>query len=309
MDLFSGVLPFLHTAEERSFRKAAAHLGVTTAAVSKAVARLEEELGVTLLHRTSRHVSLTPEGSAFLEHCREAVTRMQAGRELLAQARKVAEGVLKVSMPLVLGRLVVPQLGRLAARHPRLSFNLSLTDRFTRMAEEGVDVAVRIGELEDSSLVSRTLRIPRWVTVASPAYLGRHGTPRHYKELERHACLKFITPSGIIREWTFRDRREAQPVTVKTPDVFRIDHGELLVEGAVAGLGICQAFDFMVAEHLGAGRLVEVLAPYAAEGPPIRALCLPRRQSTPRVRVFLDFLQQLLSRERPPPAPFGRGAG
>ncbi|HYI01298.1 LysR family transcriptional regulator, partial [Hyalangium sp.] len=155
MDLFSGVLHFLHTAEERSFRKAAAHLGVTTAAVSKAVAKLEAELGITL----------------------------------------VAEGELKVSMPLILGRAVVPELGRLAARHPRLSFNLSLTDRFSRMAEEGVDVAVRIGELEDSSLVSRTLRVPQWVTVASPAYLGRHGTPRHYKELERHACLKFVTPS------------------------------------------------------------------------------------------------------------------
>ncbi|MBN1204414.1 MAG: LysR family transcriptional regulator [Myxococcaceae bacterium] len=298
MDLFSGVLPFLHTAEARSFRKAAAQLGVTTAAISKAVARLEAELGVSLLHRTSRHVSLTPEGASFLEHCREAVTRMQAGRELVAQAQKVAEGVLKVSMPLILGRAVVPELGRLAARHPRLSFNLSLTDRFTRMAEEGVDVAVRIGELEDSSLVARTLRVPQWVTVASPAYLGRHGAPRHYRELERHACLKFVAPSGVTREWSFQDRREARPITVRTPDAFRIDHGELLVEAAVAGLGLCQAFDFMVSEHVRAGRLVEVLAPYAAEGPPIRALCLPRRQSTPRVRVFLDFLQQLLHRER-----------
>jgi DNA-binding transcriptional LysR family regulator len=298
MDLFSGVLPFLHTAEERSFRKAAAHLGVTTAAVSKAVARLEAELGVTLLNRTSRTVSLTPEGASFLEHCREAVTRMQAGRELLAQAQKVAEGELKVSMPLILGRVVVPELGRLAARHPRLTFNLSLTDRFSRMAEEGVDVAVRIGELEDSSLVSRTLGVPQWSTVASPVYLGRNGTPRHYKELERHACLKFITPAGTSREWTFKDRRDANPLTVKTPDAFRIDHGELLVEAAVAGLGICQAFDFMVAEYVRAGRLVEVLAPYCAEGPPIRALCLPRRQSTPRVRVFLDFLQQLLRRDR-----------
>jgi LysR family transcriptional regulator for bpeEF and oprC len=297
MDLFSGVLPFLHTAEERSFRKAAAHLGVTTAAISKAVARLEAELGVTLLHRTSRHVSLTPEGAAFLEHCREAVARMQSGRELVAQAQKVAEGELKVSLPLILGRAVVPELGRLASRHPRLSFNLSLTDRFTRLVEEGVDVAVRIGELEDSSLVSRTLRVPQWVTVASPAYLGRHGLPRHYKELERHACLKFVTPSGTTREWSFRDRRGARPLTVRTPDAFRIDHGELMVETAVAGLGICQAFDFMVAEHLRSGRLVEVLAPYATQGPPIRALCLPRRHATPRVRVFLDFLHQVLRRE------------
>lgn len=298
MELFSGVLPFLHTAEEKSFRKAAVHLGITTAAVSKAVARLEAQLGVTLLHRTSRHVALTPEGTVFLEHCREAVTRLQAGRELVAQAQKVAEGVLKVSLPPILGRRVVPELGRLSARHPRLSFHLSLTDRFTRLAEEGVDVAVRIGELEDSSLVARTLRVPRWVTVASPAYLARHGTPRHYKELSRHQCLKFVTPAGTAREWSFQDRREAGPLPVKTPDSFRMDHGELLVEAAAAGLGICQAFDFMVAEPLGAGRLVEVLAPYAAEGPPIRAVCLPRRQSTPRVRVFLDFLQQLLSRER-----------
>src|SRR5262245_42226211 len=143
MDLFAGVLPFVYTADERSFRRAAARLGVSAAAVSKAVAKLEADLGVVLLYRTSRHVSLTAEGALCLERGREAVVQLQAGRELVAEAQRAPQGPLRASIPPIFGRLLVPAIARLAARHPRLSLHLSFTDRMSRMAEEGIDVALR----------------------------------------------------------------------------------------------------------------------------------------------------------------------
>lgn len=283
-DPFAGILPFVHVADERSFRRAAERLGVTTAAVSKAIAKLEGELGVTLLVRTSRHVALTPEGEAFLERCRHAVEEVRAGRELVAQAQRVPQGVVKLTMPFILGRVVAPILARVGQRHPRVSFQLHLTDRFVRLAEEQIDVAIRLGELEASSLVARRLRTPSWVTVASPAYLARHPAPKQVADLARHACLKFVTPRGAVREWTFRSGASA------TPSSFVADHGEVLLDAAIAGAGIFQALDFMVEAPLADGRLVEVLADEREDGPRLHALALPRRSSSPKVRVVLDAL-------------------
>lgn len=294
MDAFSGVLPFVAVAEERSFRRAAARLGVTTAAVSKAVARLEEELGAVLLQRTSRSVSLTPEGEAFLAHGRLAVREAQAAREVVQQAQRAPQGELKVTLPFVLASTVVRALPELAARHPRLAFRLSITDRTVALADEGIDVAVRIGRLADSSLVARALRTPRWVTCASPAYIARSGTPARPEDLGAHACIKFVTPRGALREWTFAGDARAP----EGGGVMVVDQGTLLVEAARAGLGVCQVFDFMVDDDVRAGRLVEVLAPYAVASEPIHALTLPRRASSPKVRAFLDFLVDRLGARR-----------
>jgi DNA-binding transcriptional LysR family regulator len=199
---FSGIEPFVAVAETRSFRAAAARLGVSTAAVSKAVRKLEDELGVPLLQRTTRHVSVTPEGEALLVHAREALDRLLAGLDRVARARGLAEGPLRVSVSPVLGRLVVGALPRLLQRHPGLVPDLSVTDRVVSLAEDEVDVAVRIGRLDDSSLIAHRLRPPRWVTVASPAYLARRGEPRAPFDLADHACLKYATLRGGVVEWT-----------------------------------------------------------------------------------------------------------
>ncbi len=283
-DPFAGILPFVHVAEARSFRRAAEQLGVTAAAVSKAIAKLEGELGVGLLVRTSRHVALTAEGEAFLERCRHAVDEVRAGRELVAQAQRAPQGVVKVTLPFILGGVVAPILARVGQRHPRLSFQLHLTDKFVRLAEEQIDVAIRLGDLEASSLVARRLRTPSWVTVAAPAYLARHPAPKHVEELSRHACLKFVTTRGVVREWTFRSGAP------RTPSSFVADHGDVLLDAAIAGAGVFQALDFMVEAPLADGRLVEVLAEERADGPRLHALALPRRASSPKVRVVLDAL-------------------
>lgn len=288
MDPFAGVLPFLHVAEEKSFRRAAARLGVSTAAVSKAVSKLERELGVTLLERTSRHVSLTSEGDAYAARCREAVDALRSGRELVARAAGIAQGPLHVSVSQVLSRAVVAELPRFAARYPRVVVHLSVNDRIARLAEEEIDVALRTGDLDDSSLVARKLYTPRWVTVASPAYLARRGTPRDPDELAAHDLLYFVTPRGKPRPFAFRDRAPRE-----VAGSFFVDQGEVLLEAACAGLGVAQVLDFMARAPIREGRVVEVLATHGAVGPNIHAVCLPRRKSVPRVRAFLDFAAEV----------------
>lgn len=288
-DPFAGIVPFVQTARDRSFRRAAERLGVTPAAISKAIQRLEEDLGVQLFHRTTRRVSLSAEGEIFLARCQEAMAQVHAGRELIDMARRDPAGELTVSLPFILGRVLVARLPRFLGRYPALALHLRLSDRLSRLVEEGVDVAIRMGELHDSSLVARRLMHTRWATVASPAYLARHGTPARPRDLADHNCIKFRSPRGTAVEWSFAGGRGARE-KVKTTGNLDLDQGELLLEAAASGLGVCQALHFMVESYVRAGTLVEILREHAAPGPAIHALCLPGQRSSPRVRAFIDFL-------------------
>ncbi len=296
MDFFRAMSVFIQVAEARSFHRAAAELGVSAAATSKTVSRLESELGATLMLRTSRSVSLTPEGELFLARCREALDAVQAARDLVTQSQKVAQGEVSIAFPPVLAQLVVPAVARLGARHPRLSFRLSVSDRVVRLVEERVDVAVRMGELPDSSLVARSLRTPRWVTLAAPAYLARSGTPWRPEDLASHNCLAFVTPRGTAQSWWFRASRHALPAPLQPRGTLEVDHAGSLLAAAAAGMGVCQVLDFMIDVSVRDGDLVEVLADHAVDGPPIHALCAPRRQRTPKVRAVLDALDEALGK-------------
>jgi LysR family transcriptional regulator for bpeEF and oprC len=287
-DPFAGIVPFVYTARDRSFRRAAERLGITPAAVSKAIQRLEEELGVQLFHRTTRRVSLSAEGEIFLARCQEAMAQVHAGRELIAMAQRDPAGELTVSLPFILGRVLVTRLSRFLGRYPALALHLRLSDRLSRLVEDRVDVAIRMGELDDSALVARRLMRTRWVTVAAPAYLAQHGTPSRPRDLAGHNCIKFRSPRGTAVEWSFAGTRAAD--RIKTAGNLDVDQGELLLEAAVSGLGVCQALHFMVEDHVRAGRLVEILREHAAQGPAIHAVCLPGQRSSPRVRAFIDFL-------------------
>lgn len=283
-DLFAGVLPFVRTAEERSFGRAAASLGITTAAVSKAVRKLEDDLGVKLLDRSSRVVALTREGAAFFERCRPAVLGVQGARDAMQDTRREPQGELAVTLPFILAPFVVPGLARLGTQYPRLIFRLHLSDRIARLADESFDVAIRMGELQSSSHVSRLLRATRWVTVASPGYLTRMSPPRSPADLAAHNCLRFVAPNGKPRDWSFADG------TVPVHGNLVVDQGAELLAAARAGMGLCQVVDFMVQDAIRDGALVEVLPAHATEGPSIHALATASRARSVNVRAFLDFL-------------------
>jgi DNA-binding transcriptional LysR family regulator len=300
MDLFAGVVPFIAVAEAQSFRKAAERLGVSTAAVSKAVARLEADLGVRLLERSSRRVALSPEGEALLGRAREAVALLRAGREAASHGAREPRGDVAVSVPFVLAARVGPALARLTAQHPALRVHLRFSDRIARLVDEQVDVAVRMGELADSSLVARLLLRPRWVTVAAPAYLGRRGAPRRPEELARHELLAFVMPGGQRRAWSFRAAPGADELRELAPaGAFDASYADALVHAAAAGVGVAQVLDFMAADALARGALLEVLAEWAAPGPPVYAVCLAGRQGAPRVRAALGALAEAF-RAAPP---------
>jgi LysR family transcriptional regulator for bpeEF and oprC len=292
-ELFAGVLPFFHTAESSSFGRAAEQLGVSTAAVSKAVRKLEERLGVKLLVRTSRSVALTPEGAVYLERCREAIASLHAGGELMSQARDQPSGEIRVTLSPILGRQVVPRLPKLAARHPKLEIRMSMSDRLSQLARDRLDLAVRIGGRSDSALVSRRLFAPRWVTVAAPAWVARHGAPASPVALARCNTLRFVGPDGRPRAWTFRNPDTDAVASCDTGGNLRVDNGDHLVDAAIAGLGIAQVLDFMVEGALGDGRLVRLLVPFEAPGPAVHAVSTPERSRTPNVRAFVAFLQEV----------------
>lgn len=294
-DLFVGVVPFVLTAQARSFRQAARKLGITASGVSKAVTRLEAELGTRLLNRTSRSVALTPEGVAFLRSCEQAIEELQTARARIAEQGRAPRGTLVVSLPLILGkRVVLPAIKRLLDRHPGLSFQASLSDRFARLAEEGVDVALRIGASTSPGLTVRKLAEVRWLTVASPAYLARHGTPADPSQLSAHNCLKFLPPQGGAQEWRFAQPGQ-QALSVRTRGTLSADHGDALIEAAIRGEGLFQAHDYAVADAVSRGSLVEVLAAYRAPGPAVHLVIAPGKRSSPKVRAFAEFMLQLFA--------------
>ena len=198
MENLTGMLAFVRAAEARSFTVAARRLGISPSGVSKAISRLEASFQVRLLHRTSRSVTMTPEGAAFYERCRQIVSELEDAEQLLSAAREIPRGRLRMTMPLSLGRLHLARLvPEFLQRYPEVTVEVSATDRIVDLVEEGFDVAVRLGQPPDSRLVARQLIGGAFVTCAAPAYLKRHGTPRAPEDLARHNCARFVVPSTL----------------------------------------------------------------------------------------------------------------
>jgi LysR family transcriptional regulator for bpeEF and oprC len=287
--LFRGVIPFVAVAEELSYRAAAARLSVSVAAVSKAVKGLEEELGVVLLQRTSRAVSLTPEGQSFLARCQEAMSALKDARREATDARFAPQGKLIISASFIVAPYATRALQILSQRYPALEAQLSITDRLARFVEEDVDVALRVGALQDSTLAMKRLRQNRWSIVASPSYLSRAGVPNAERDLLSHRCLHFLAPNGKTRAWALRD------ASITLPEVTTIDHGPSLLDAALCGLGLVQVLDFMARDYIQQGQLLEVLPESSTEGPDVYALYIKGRQRNANVRVLLDALGQVFT--------------
>jgi DNA-binding transcriptional LysR family regulator len=259
--------------------------------VSKAIARLERELGVRLLQRTTRNLGLTPDGQVFYERCSQWLADMEETRALLQDGAAEPVGVLRVSLPITFGRLVVaPLLARLSRRYPGLAIEAGLTDRKVDLIEEGVDVAVRIGELPDNRLIARRISRSQHVVCAAPEFIARHGRPAHPLALPDYPCITFRSlNTHQILAWPVADAQGSSH-SITPPGRLVFDHGEAMVEAALAGGGFTCAHRYIVAPLIAQGRLVEVFACHPDDATPIYAVYPSSRHLSPRVRAFVDLL-------------------
>jgi DNA-binding transcriptional LysR family regulator len=288
------LIAFAATARHGSFAAAAREQGQAPSTLAKAVARLEQSLGLKLFHRTTRQVRLTPDGERLYQRCQRVLAELEDLQTLASGARGAPSGLLRVAMPVFYGkRFVLPRLARLLQANPGLQLDARLSDQYVDLVREGLDLAVRIGELDDSSLVARRVDWQGLVLCASPDYLARAGTPRRVDELSAHAAILFRLPSsGRDRPWQLRQRGE--PVTLHPPPALRINETEGVLEALRLGLGLAQLPDNVVADDLAAGRLVEVLPGCAPARMPIH-LVTPGggRLVPPRVRAAMAALEDL----------------
>jgi len=290
MPAVDDIAVFVRVAEARSFTAASQRLGVSPSAASKCVMRLEERLGVRLLNRTTRSVSLTEDGTTFFERCRQILAEIEDAEIAVTHAQQRPRGRLRVLAPAGFGRgILVPVLARFAQHYPELVVDVEFSGREADLVEEGIDVLVRIGDLRDSRLVARKLCDIRYVTVASPDYLARHGEPRTPADLAQHQCLGHLMPhTNRYREWRFAEgrRRTSRAVSGR----LNMNDGAALLEAAIHGAGIATAATFLVAPAVHSGALRVVLREHVAVGPAVWVAFLAQRQLSSRIRAFVDFL-------------------
>jgi len=295
MDRLQSLEIFVAVAEARGFARAAARLHLSAPVVTRAVAALEDRLGVRLFNRTTRNVALTEAGLRFLDGAREVLQRVEEVEKEAAGETSLPTGHLTVSAPVTFGRYAVAGVAAEFLRaHPRVTLSLGLADRMVNLVEEGVDVAVRIGDLPDSSLVARQVGHVQRILVASPAYLARRGMPEDPSELRLHEVIAF---TGLMpnREWRFR--RDGRSLPVRVAPRFEVNDATAALAAAEAGEGITIAFCYMAAQAINEGRLVPVLRALAAPPVPVQLVHPQARLVAPKVREFVALAARRL-RER-----------
>ena len=288
MDKFQEMQAFVAVVDAGSFVRAANALDISKTAVSRLVGDLEVRLGTRLLHRTTRKLSLTPEGEVFHERCRQVLDEVaEAEAELTARSGE-AVGRLRINVPVTFGLLhLAPLWPAFMAMHPKVELDITLADRLVDLVDEGYDLAVRIARLQPSSLVSRQLSSTRLVLCASPEYLRRHGTPVHPAELTRHAVIAYtLLSTGDC--WEFEGPQG--PVRVTIAPLMRTNSGDTCCAAALQHRGLVLQPTFLVGPHLASGALVEVLPEYRSIELGVFAVYPSRKHLTPKVRVLIDFL-------------------
>lgn len=290
IDLLNDVPAFVAAVEAGGFSAAARRLNLSRSAVGKAVARLEDRLGVRLFQRTTRSHSLTDDGQAFYEHCQRALGELRAGKALLETGRKTAGGKLRVSMPVLFGRLrVAPVLTRLAATHPGLELELDFRDRHVDLVHDAFDLAVRNGALGGGpGLMARRIAHERTTVCASPAYVDRHGLPAGLPDLARHQAVTYCR-NGRTQTWLF-PREGGPPHEVAPPTRLRFDDLGAILDAAVAGFGLAWLPDWLVGDSIGSGDLVRVLPDAPSLVSDVHAIWPEAPHLPVRVRVAIDAL-------------------
>ncbi|MDX1480378.1 MAG: LysR family transcriptional regulator [Woeseiaceae bacterium] len=294
MDRFEDLTTFVAVAEAGSFTAAAERLGIAKSAVSRRVAGLEERLGAQLLHRTTRKISLTDSGSAFYERARRLLADLEEAESAVAQAHGELRGQLRVAIPLAFGlRHMSRPICEFNRRHPKIVFDLDLNDRRVDLVEEGMDLAVRIGQLRDSTLIARKLFDVRTIVCASPGYLQAHGVPETPEELADHSCLVYSNLPEP-RRWGYVDA-DGERRYVQVGPGLSASNGEFVARAAAADLGIVMNPTFIVHDLIESGALVPILTGYRWPVTPGFAVYPPTRHLSYRVRAFIDFLVEWFS--------------
>lgn len=288
MDKFAHLEAFVSVVASGSFSRAAERLGVAKSLVSRRVSALEKSLGVQLLQRTTRSLSLTAAGQTYYDHATRILGALDEAEQSVSAEMHALRGPLRLAAPLSFGlHHLNDALSEFLKDQPGVSIDLDLNDREVNLVEEGLDMAVRIGELRDSTLRARTLGTARFVTCASPAYLAQHGTPQSPADLARHAGLQY---SNVTMNATWRlDSNTNSPLVL--PGIrMRANNGDALAAMAAAGLGIANLPSFLVSGMLADGRLVAILEAHQRPATGIHAVFPPGRLLSRRVRVLADFL-------------------
>jgi LysR family transcriptional regulator for bpeEF and oprC len=313
MDKLNSLIIFVRAAQNRSFSEAARQMGMSPSSVSKAVQRLEEELGIRLLNRTTRSVTLTDDGAAFYARCRQILDELEEAEQELLRTRYQPTGTLRIDLTMALGRMhIVGALPLLTAKYPELKLDVSLSDRFVDLIEEGIDAVVRLGIGTDSRLIMHRVATARFVVCASPDYFKRHGIPKTPQDLKQHNCINFVYPqTRRVFEWRFQhgslhtpgNPRNALPhqgeqFEMPVEGSLRFDHAESLLEAAIAGAGIVQVLNYVAGRAIAGGELQPILEDYAAPGEPISVIYPQKRHLSAKVRAFIDFMVDLMGQLR-----------
>ncbi|MEY4563278.1 MAG: hypothetical protein RLZZ618_2555 [Pseudomonadota bacterium] len=297
MDKYKQIESFVSVAGRGSLTAAAAAEGVAPAVIGRRIDALEERLGVKLLVRTTRRLTLTHEGSAFLENCQRLLLDWASAESSVSAGGVKASGHVRVTAPAGFGRRhVAPLVPRFLAQHPDVKMSLNLSDRIVDIVNEGVDCAVRVGDLPDSSLISLRLADNRRLCVATPDYLARAGVPQHPSDLARHECLTLSSDASQTRGWGFSI--DGQVTHLRLSGRLDCSDGQVLHDWCLAGLGLAWRSTWEVEAEVRSGRLVQVLNDFAAPPNGIYAVFSHAKHLPLRVRLWIDFLKQTYSDER-----------
>ena len=284
---------FVNVVREGGFSAAAKAMKLTPSAVSKQISRLEDRLNVRLLNRTTRQLSMTDEGETYFHRAAKILTDIEEVEAMVSDRRGTPSGTLRVTSSITFGRhQIVSMMPEFLNTYPDLRLQLSLSDNIVDLVQEGFDIAIRMGELTDSSLVARRLALDRRVVCAAPSYIEKYGIPRSPEALRDHNCL-VITNIPSVRDWVFSFGSSIR--TIHVEGRFETNSGVAVHEAALDGIGIAQLAAYLVAPDLRAGRLVSFLEDRVAEGKPIYAVYPHSRHLLPKVRVFIDFLVEKLT--------------
>ncbi|MDC0610454.1 LysR family transcriptional regulator [Vibrio sp.] len=285
---WEGISEFVSVADTGSFTKASERLNTSVANVSRRVAALEERLAVKLLIRTTRKVSLTEAGNIYYAQCKQLLDGLEQADLAVTKMQSAPMGRLKITAPVTYGeRMIAPCLHNFLQLYPRLELELILTNKRLDMVEQGIDIAIRLGQLSDSSFVGKKLR-PRTLHVCgSPDYFNRYGIPHALSELSHHQCLV-----GTYDHWRFKDNQHARSMGIHGR--VRCNSGMVLLDAALKGMGIAQLPDYYVKDYIDSGQLVEVLHHYRDDREGVWAVYPKNRHMSPKVRTVVDYLAEWL---------------